>query len=259
MIRPSGIQVFKPITQGQSVDANTYGLWRLDEASGDLIDSVNGLDLVLAGGGTERVADPLITRWGKSRYFDKSTEYESAVTSAAYQTVFQGDFTVELWIRLSTTWTGGSAVNVGIWLWGNPGPELQADNYISFSIIAATRKLKFVMEHDAGVNSGHTTASAAFSAAAQFDLHHLALVKYMSGADAYAEFYVDGALLDTSAALVNHNGGDNNTFRLGNGEGDGGTEEMFEGLIDDVRLSNVRRTASEIKGSYLRGYHPITV
>jgi hypothetical protein len=84
--------------------------------------------------------------------------------------------------------------------------------------------------------------------------HHYALVKSYIGGSAYdVDFYYDGAFSKKiKTGVTNAAGGTSSAMRLRVGTNEGENQD-WGGTVDDMRLSNIARTSSEILASYTAG------
>lgn len=236
-----------------TVDGSTFALWQMDEAASVVDESTNGFDLSKFEGAFD-VSPRILCDDTEGFEFDAATTYRSAAgghpTHEPLRLAIAADYTVEAWIQNSVAL--GVNERAGHYSFGDPGPEGAADNYSGFIFVG--RKGRFDHEHGSGVNSTYTMAGDLVSAADELILHHLAIVKFMSGADAFVEFWLDGVLIETSTALVNFDSGTSSKFILGFGPNLGGATDSayWDGWIADMRVSDKRRTADEIADSASR-------
>jgi hypothetical protein len=179
---------------------------------------------------------------GVSRVLAGTRELDSHLahpTTATVRTAMLADFTLEAWIRPDAI----TDVTRGLFVFGDPEPETQADNHIGVQI-SSTGNLFTTMESGAGADaSGQYSVASGLVAG---ERAHVAFVKYVSAGSAFVEFYVNGLLVGASGALTNLDGATNGFLRLLAGP----SEDGWKGSIDDIRLSSVRRTAAEILASY---------
>ena len=243
----------------QPLDASTYILWRLNEAP-DCIDAAGHLPLsVVSDAVTSWIAAPLVnptTGRGKSIYnvggaFMLDTCGVSTITedwATALATVLRGSCTLEVWIYPTTT---GSTRTL-FYFFGTG--ELIAANFfrVSMTTSGVDFTLTLFWETGAGVDNTYTTG-ALFS---QSDLVaagglHLAVVKTVTAGTFVLTTYVNGVLKDTSGAQTNYDGTGATDSQLTVGVA--ATTLNWIGIMDDMRLSSVARSATEVLSDYTLG------
>jgi hypothetical protein len=206
-------------------DANTAGLWHLDEKSGSgaylLDESTNSND------GTPTGTTFIDGKIGKARLFDDSDDYINVADAASLDITAGGNGTVEAWVKPNAN---------------------EADNWF------VCKSSNYCLGLDASGNFLFTGASAqndglGLIKAGQW--YHLAVTD--NGTT--ATYYINGQAVATDA--VNWGSTYTNALRIGR---DGGSN-YFDGLIDEVRVSNSVRTAAEIRQAFEAGKrtHPITI
>lgn len=220
-----------------TLDADTVALWRMDEASGTAVaDEVGDYPatatagaLALGAGGHD----------GGARLFSRAASgYAFATGDDAARSVFKtsGVFTVEAWVWLNSAGAGYNnilsvATSTGAnELWG----------------FALQGTLPYWERDNAGAaNSGPDPISLA-------TWTHVAWTRDGTGA---LKLYVNGALKQTDAGVaLPSTAATTQGFLLG--AGPGGPSRFFDGLIDDLRVSSVARSAAEILTSYQAGAVP---
>lgn len=238
-------------SQGHILDGNTVALWRFEElnATDGAADLLGDYDLLQFN--SPRVVDGKI---GKARRGEGNGTLPvlQGHGDAALGTVFNGDCTVEQWFNVDPSATQGAVLfiynglnftfdnndvimyNMGY----NPDGRLRYHNWTTpFSLDEILSNSYFE----------------------KGEWNHWALSKRALGGNVFEfKMYLNGVLDVT----VSYSGfatpltGANHFVGLGNyitnsgfGTGDG----IIKGALDDTRVSNVVRTASEIQTSFLRG------
>lgn len=179
--------------------------------------------------------------------------YKCPKKEILYQT-FSGssEWSVEMWYRKYQ----GLVADVGIMSYGLSGEDENV-NYLSDLFIDASstpdNQLKTLWESGTGTDISSGTSVSAWTNNERYNLslHHLGIVKRNTGSTAsYVDFYVDGSLLEAVGPLNNPTGGNSQEclFTLMRSSG-----APFYGYIDDIKLSNVAKTASDISSSYASG------
>jgi hypothetical protein len=213
-----------------AADANTLALWHFDETSGQVVSdsSGNGYDLYLGSGDKVELADPAFADSGRSGFgncllFEGGNEqYASSDDTLSVST--NHDFTIECWVKTSTT---GFAV---LFASDNVSVSLQkdSDDNLSFAV---------------GDGSNYTNRNTTSPQIANGEWHYLAgtydystttLTIYIDGTAVLTDDMVDRTVPD--AVGLNVGGRPSNTF--------------LTGYIDEMRISDVPRTVTEIQDYY---------
>lgn len=218
-------------------DANTVGLWHLDEESGSgayIKDaSGNGND------GTPAGTTYSEGKVGKAREFNGSSDYidlgQVPLTGTTY--------TVEAWFYsadVTQTQTIFAQRNT------STSASIMGQLYITGSNIA------FITRNDSGGNSALAQGGTTLT---NDTWYHVAGVRNGSNVYVYLNGVLDGADNDAGGTITTDT---QNIGRYNTTPSAGG---YLEGSIDEVRISNIARTASEIRQAYEVGRrtHPITI
>lgn len=226
-------------TRGHVLDANTIGLWRLNDPSIATVSDESGR-YPLNQAGSPFIVTGLINDGGTARQFLKDGDaYLSAPTIAGLGTFFQGEFTIELWIKIDKF---------------NPTSAIRM---VSVGDGTGAAHINFVVNNIGGLRffwadggSGVSFDDFATPMALRTN-YHVAMKKRSVGGGLYAvDLFINGIKINTSGSLVNTTGGTAATLAIGSGFD---TALSFLGSIDDVRISKVARTDAEILASYQRG------
>jgi hypothetical protein len=220
--------------------ANTGGGGGAERAggSGIVITRYNGANLRDASGNNNDGAlnGTTLTQgaMGKARSFNGTSD-QLVLTSTP--TTGTGSFTIDAWIKTSTTGTTKRIISYGTSGTTNAG--------LGFHI-NASNQVQLVLTNVAGPSSTITVTDGKW--------HHVAAVNNAGT----VQIYVDGMASGSSMAMT-PNILSSTTNRIGADVG--GTASWFNGLIDEVRVSNTARTPAEIRAAYeySRRAHEVTI
>lgn len=238
------------VTYQHPIDANTVCLWRLQEAPDAIDQTAYGYHLRKVGPGAISIVDPLAPDSIRARSFSSSSYYTGHWGYGVLSTTFTGDWAFEAWCKFDSGYT--SAINTLFAWWGN-ATEAAETNGVLLDL-QTNRRLRVLLESGLGVDTDKPMTSDYFSSTAEGEsVHHIAVVFYESSPGNYAiEFYKDGVLIQTLTSTAELTSSIQSWLNIGtNSDG----TNVFAGRMDDVKISNVRRTASEVAYNYLSGYH----
>lgn len=221
-------------------DANTVGLWHMDEISGSgaYIQSATGNNNGTPTGTTYTSSGKL----GGARSFNGSSDYVVATRNTSLNSTFDGSYTLSMWFNSSST------VSIKR-MWGmldaSSGYHIAMLNYPSVG------KIKFYAGTGTDANALDTTRSNLNDG----QWHYV--VFQIDGTT--QRIYVDG-ILDASKTRVAGTASDEN-FYIGKSNNATTAAEHFAGTMDEIRVDNVARTADQIRQAYEIGLrtHNITV
>lgn len=218
-----------PATTEFSADAGTVGLWHFNEGSGQAVtdSSASDWDLTLgADMGIESV-DPEWTadgRFGGGLSFMAS---ESDYVRGPGLSEFSANkITIEFWIKTSSTDTSNPAKS------GNPCVDFQLNS----------NGLLQVQAGDVTDYRGQVTATTAIN---DGDWHYVAMVYDGTVGGGTLSLYIDGSLEDSRDSL-SFTVADPSPLYIGGKP----SSSYVDGIMDEVRVSNIARTASEIAANY---------
>jgi hypothetical protein len=220
--------------RGHILDERTLALWRLDDRSSTVSDA-RGVYGGTAAAGCRPVAG--VVGWGR-----KSDLSAGAVATVATDAVFSAAILADCTVELAIWLDGGYAAQ------GYP-LSLRTSNPTyawGFGLGVNAGRAPYVYWQD-GAGAGATRCQ--FPGALQPERwYHLAVSKTMEAGQARLRGYVDGALVVTSAPQPNVG------FPIDRAVlcGDVGGTQPFRGIVDDVRVSSVARSAGEIAESMRR-------
>lgn len=216
---------------GHKLDANTLALYRMDEASGDLIDiGPNGWNLAISSGSPGVVEG----RIGGGRSITSSTTRFSratASTAALYTALTTGPFTWGFWINLNGV-TAGGTMNLFLF---------NGSTVFAIQLSAA--------RHLAALFGGVTTLSASGAVPATGWAFCECVVGYDAGTPTQrtVEWRVNGVTSGTPATITPTFGANAASFSVG------AASSARIASYDDFRISNIARSPAESLETYERG------
>lgn len=216
-------------------DANTVGLWHLEESAGSGAyiqdSSASGFD------GTPSGATYSDGKIGKARSFDGNDDYVVVIDNAA---LTPANNTTEAWIKYNSLGTDDYFV-------GKNGEYALVYNFAATNCTA--NKFGFALF------SGGTWACASSATTPVVDQWYHVVGTY-DGTN--IRIYINGVLEGgpTAKAVYSDTAG---TFDMGGASG--GAGYTIAGVLDEVRLSDAVRSASDIRQAFEVGKrtHPITI
>jgi len=214
-------------------DEYTAGLWHMDEISGTNVADSSGNGNTGTATGTTIVA----TKLDKGRSFpDATTDYVNIPSTMG---LTNSSITLEAWINLDSTSENGAFIKVGVDSGGTSTSNGFGLGVGSTTFEDSGNELIMIYEGvrwiDTGVNIGT-------------GWHHVAMVVDNGG---IPHGYIDGKLIGTypGTSGITPTGGNS---RIGGYYGSGATNRFVDAEIDEVRVSNIARSAEEIKASASR-------
>jgi hypothetical protein len=230
-----------PYSLGQP-DANTVGLWRLEEHAG------SGAYLKDSSGnnnhGTPTGTTHTEGKVGKARRFSTS-DYITHPLNAWNPSAA----TIEMWIN--PTWNGNDGLVHGLWQ-NNNTTNINQANWVSLFKWSSNMLYLRVVSPSAGLQDCITDATNIFTSG---KWTHIAASYNSSG----SRIYANGALICSTGAITPPNAALDTNGRIGYGH----STNYIGGSIDEVRISNIARSSEEIRGAYEYGMglrsHDITI
>jgi hypothetical protein len=221
-------------------DIHTVGLWHMNETSGNALDSSGN---VYTGTPTGTTIVSGQNGYGKARSFNGAGDY------IALGDIMNGiplPVTIEAWTYQSELCTGTCTI------FHSDDPDTDAGNYYGFSLATGSGNnlgAAFYNGVSAGPD-GRRSFSSSNGVLPTGRWNHVAVV--ISGIYD-ASFYVNGQLVPTTAisgtaTTMVHN---SNPAKIGRNTRYGLT--YFNGIIDEVRVSDIARTPEEIASNALNG------
>jgi len=210
-------------------DPYTVALWHFDEGSGTVLHDEMGVNDGTIHGNPTWVDG----KYGKALYFDGVDDYVDVGNIGV-----TGDWTVELWVKLNTV-----APTIQYPIGTGPGVNYGAGVFVAFSWY----------DNKWGVYDG---AAFILGSAVSADVwYHVAVTK----SDTTYKLYLDGTL-ENSGTLADI---DITNLQIGRRIDTGGGVWYFNGIIDEVRISNIARQPLDIdpdtlnlksKGQWITAY-----
>ncbi len=208
-------------------DANTVGLWHLDEIDGNsaYVKDSSGFSNDGVPIGTTYTPNGKI---GGARNFDgSSSSYISLGNPSALQTI--GSQTIDMWLY-------PTEFN----LRRNPYDKAHGGEG------TITQEPSGILIYYYGSAGGNTTPYESFSSLTPLALNqwnHIALVRNL--ASMKVEWYINGVLVNSKTVTINPAVASNLPAKIGTGY-----TNPYKGMIDEVRISNKARSADEIRQAY---------
>jgi len=220
---------------------NPTAVWRLDEGQGGTVyeDTANNNDGTVSASST-------MNNWTAGKYgnaidFDGTNDYATVPDSTS--TSITGDLTISAWIRPDAV--SKEQTILGKW------DETTALNDRSYRLwIDASNNLNFSVSATGTTVVTETDTSVTFAASTWY---HVESVYDDAGT---MKLYINGVLRDTKSSGVPASI-DNNISNLYIGAKEntsGSIDTKFDGVIDDVRIYNYARSASQILVDYNGGF-----
>ncbi len=211
-------------------DVNTVALWKMDEGSGQILSDASGNGRSLTLGPTSSVEsdDPTWApgRFGSGLFFDSSSlQYANGDHSNTFPS---NELTIELWILP----TGGS---------GNHGSaQVFTAGFINCAMVTSTQDNDVWIGIGDGSNWSSMTVDAGSVDLDDGAWHYLAMT-YDGVTQA---LYIDGSLAGSQPVSTTLDSP--NDYKVGGRI----ANSYLDGWMDEVRLSDVARTAAEISWSW---------
>ncbi|MBU1033400.1 LamG domain-containing protein [Patescibacteria group bacterium] len=215
--------VLESYYQELSADPHTVGLWHMNEASGDVLDSSGNSNTGTPTGTT--VVDGLL---GNARSFNGSSDY----IAMSNQTVNE-DVTVEAWFKTTGSTAVSSIASHGT-TWSSY--DIDWNLYVTAVGLVVFDVYRFTTSSGTDVASNNAYNDG--------NWHHVAGI--INENTAY--LYVDG-VLQNQQTVANYVA---NTKLLQIGVRPGLSSYFFDGTLDEVKISGIARSAEEIKAAASR-------
>jgi len=203
------------------VDSATLALWHFDEGTGQQVldKSSNGNNLVLGANNTVEVIDPA---WSNSGKFGQSLAFDATGQYAYLPSILNafpgGQLTVEFWVKINNSGVTQEIITTGNSIFNF---QVNSSNFAVFTLSDGMALFTLIGTTNIADNNWHYVAGV-------FD-----------GITATAVLYIDG-LQQARINNINITLPDPSDYYIGSIGGG------ITGNIDEVRLSSIARTESEI-------------
>ena len=213
-----------------TADANTVGLWHLDESSGTSVaDSSTSSNTGTASGA------PIIDEgmFSNARTFDGDDDYVSVADDSSLQLTTA--LTVEAWVKTAIEPNAETAIV--------RKDTLTGTRYLYGLLLTPDGKI------NAQYYNGTSFTATSLSAITDDQWHHAAMT--ISGTT--LSLYLDG-IYQSSTTISGTQGAPTGELGIGTNPPNtsGSRDSRFTGQIDEVRISNVARSASEIAANAIQ-------
>jgi hypothetical protein len=221
------------VEQELTADAHTVGLWHMNEASGGSVADSSGNSNTGTATGTTITTG----KFSNARSFNGSSDYLSIPHSAI---LAPSELTVEAWIKPSVTLTSGSYFPIV----RKDANDINSTGY-GYNLIYYNGSLYAFTNVDADVSWDCKPAYTVNLYAGEY--YHIAFTKGSGG----VFLYINGQIVADATtsgcyAGLNYNSTTNDTY-IGYTYGSTIGDQYANGLIDEVRISNIALTAEEVK------------
>lgn len=175
-----------------------------------------------------------------------SAQYLSIADSNQTGLDLSGNSTIELWFKLESQ----PATNEKIALVTKEAAQPNHGYVLDYADNGGTKYLGFIVSTD-GSNDGGDVLTVNYTLTTDA-WYHIAVVYNDDGDEGIATFYVNGVDQGSSSRNAGRNGiyNNNQPFEIGHSQTGVGGYGYADGSIDDVRVWNIARTASEIANNY---------
>ena len=238
---------------GHIFDGSTLALWRFDEAlaANNAADLTGTYPLTPSTPGFDPGSAPPAVVSGRiknARSFDGSTNFMYGNGDSAARNALYGEWTTEMWVHPNhISSLGDSLLSYS----GGPLDGVGEDiNTLLFVSLGAGNKLRCSWHNGPSPTNQVGTTSIQTIPAGSWS--HIALRKRSLGAGLYAvDSFFNGAFIETVGGLLNATGGQFSKWSVGVPAAS--LFFIYNGLLDDVRVSTVPRSDTDILESYRRG------
>ena len=238
-----------PVVDSSAVwTGNGYvGVWHLNESAVPLAESSGGSSPFTAGTYPQYADCGEIGIIGKSVDFSRNYNYGSTYGSSRLEAADDDghlssltDFTVECWTYQTNYWTTGAAAAM---------VSKGEGDYRSWKVYQdhTTLKTGLQLTEVSGVSTNHTYVTSA-QGVKTGEWTHQTFVRNKTGLNKCLVYFngENNRIVDDNRSSIVSN---TRPLILGGG-GYGGTARVFPGSIDEVRISNVARSADWVKASH---------
>jgi hypothetical protein len=233
-----------------TIDANTFALYDFNESSGTTLGDVSGNARHMTWVGSPTVIGGLS---GNARTLNGSTQYAELLSDANWRTLFTAStgWTIEAWVRIPLA-SGGSTRQYFFSNAGSFSGETLANNALCSTIMTNGGGYGIFWEHSTGTNGIDQQSND--RALGQGRWSHIAWRRNAGTPTATTDVFINGQLVRTYSAATLAAGGTAATQynHIGRFYRDN-SGNSWSGDIDEIRISDIPRTNSEIGTSYQAG------
>ncbi|MHA2202440.1 MAG: DUF2341 domain-containing protein, partial [Candidatus Hodarchaeales archaeon] len=218
---------------------NYVGVWHLSESSGDALDSTSyGASGTVTGGVTQGITGQVHNTYDFNGVDSKVDMGDPADGHLDFGT---GSFTVETWIYRNSSMTSDQYGGI---FKGN-GDVADQNGWL----------FRFKGSDTVRFSGGDGTASVfnIYKSSSLIDETWIHLVGVLDRAAGRAYIYMDGQLIATDTSITGGNIDSTRTLKLSE---DWSSSFHFKGFFDEIRLSNIARSAAWIATEYNNQYDP---
>lgn len=219
--------------------ANIRGWWKLDEASGNAVDSSGNSNTLTETSGTIAAATGKI---GGGRDFEAGdTEYFTIADASQTGLDITGEITICAWIKLeSTAGTLGTFCGIA----GKYNAAAGKRCYL-LTLSNADNKLKVYLSAD---GTATTTASSSTALSSTGTWYHVAFT--LNQTTDKIQTYINGSADGTAADYTSNIKDADTAFALGTYFSSGSPSSYLDGIIDEVIVWNTCLTSTQITAVY---------
>jgi len=207
-------------------DANTVALWHLDESSGSIVSDASGK----GNNGTATGTSIVNGKFGKARSFNGLGDYIIVSDNVNFDFSIGKQFTLETWIKINSLPSTVSLI-LGKWGWGNDEDDewqlvLLNDGRIYFQVNSST--------------SYQSPDAIVYSTTHVQPGNWIEVKCVWNGNAKWAGIYLNGVEENSTTFAVSTIPHTTEPIYIGT---NGNMIEFFNGIIDEVRISNIARTS----------------
>ncbi len=229
------------------IDSSTVALWRFNESNGNAVMDETGVNNGTALGVGAAIVDG---KFGKARYFNGLTDYIVIPDSPSLNNFSQ--ITIEAWVYPSGFDLGCWNQTQGLVIKGDNDDHFPSrpDTFNGFALwmsrntdsscgyASSFNQIRFSMQFLVGVGSAWHAPNQWYYVVGTYD---------GSNVQIYVNGVLQGSAISVSPVVANSRDLYINHCTWSNG---GNSSQRMQGLIDEVRISNIARSAEEIAYYY---------
>mgnify|MGYP001572447569 CR=1 FL=1 len=222
-----------------NVDINTVALWRFNEISGNLVADETGIN-----NGTAIGANIVDGKFGKARYFNGNSDYIRVPDSPSLNNFSQ--ITIEAWVYPQGFDLGQWNQDEGLIVKGDATDFYSSNAYgIWITRNSDFSQIRFGTQFGSiGVSSGWYSSNQWYYVAANYNGNDIKL--YINSVSEGLSNGLSPVVSNSRDLYMNHHTWD----------GGGASSQRMQGIIDEIRISNIARSAQEISNYYNQAVPP---